>query len=185
MLILDEFNDEDVVIESWIALAINPEPWAIGPVSVGRKNGGLFPIVGQNAQLAAFQEAVREELNGYQGAAGDDERLKITFYFWRTLDSYETKRGTRHRKHVVDATNMQKALEDALQGILFENDRTNHDIRSVVVEQGPDVKGKILIHLEYLAHAPIKFPTEVISLLEVADKQAGPSDLSHDMGDIF
>lgn len=185
-LVAHEFNDDGIVVESWFAMAINPEPWAVGPVSVGRKNGGIFPIVGQNAQLAAFQEAIREEMEEHTSITLT-ERVKLTFYFWRVLDSYQTKRGPRHRKHTADTTNMQKALEDALQGILYDNDRTNRDIRSVTVEQGPDVKPKILIHVEYVEDGKPKFPGQVIALLEHLDARlnSGPSDLTHDTGDIF
>ena len=130
----------------WFALAVNPEPWTVGPLNVGRKNGGLYPYMGAAQQLVAFQEAIREEFGeGHQKIVGD---VTIRFYFWRQQSTYETTSGRKHRKHTTDATNMQKALEDALQGILYENDRDVKDIRSVVVEQGPDVTPKILISVE-------------------------------------
>lgn len=172
--------------EIWYGVKINPEPWAIGSLSVGRRNGKVFPSIGPNAQLVAFQEAIREEFDGltpedhYQ-----NKRMKITFYFWRNLSAYKTPSGRTHRKHVADATNMQKALEDALQGILFHNDRTNRDIRSVVVKQGHGIKGKILIHIEFEGPS-IVFPIPVCMMLERLDKPLhGVADLTHDTGDIF
>lgn len=130
----------------WFVLNLNPEPWRIGPVSVGRGGGGkLFPVVGRDQQLAAFQEAVRELL-GPQTMI--DRPVKLTFYFWREQAAYTGKSEKQIRKHQVDATNMQKATEDALQGVFFDNDSLVRDIRSVIVEQGADIKPRIVIHVE-------------------------------------
>lgn len=170
----------------WYGVKINPEPWAIGSLSVGRKNGKVFPSIGPNAQLVSFQEAIREEFEGVTpDRFSDNKRMKVTFYFWRDLSAYKTPSGRTHRKHVADATNMQKALEDALQGILYHNDRTNLDIRSVVVKQGYGVKGKILIHLEF-EDPSIVFPIAVCQMLERLDNPVHTlTDLTHDTGDIF
>lgn len=125
---------------------INPEPWAMGPITViNVAKGGRFPKVGQNQQLAHFQDAVRGSI---KDAHMIDGKVKITFYFWRVRDEYTTPKQRQIRKHEADATNMQKATEDALQGIFFENDRDVSDIRSVIVEQGPEVEPKIVICVE-------------------------------------
>jgi Holliday junction resolvase RusA-like endonuclease len=132
----------------WFVLDINAEPWAIGPLSIGyAKGGGKFPSVGQNAQLKAYQEAVAESVK--RQFAGEmiplGEKVELEFYFWRNRAEYTTASQRAHRKHEADATNMQKATEDALQGILFANDRDVSSIRSVIVEQGPDVSPRIVI----------------------------------------
>lgn len=159
---------------TWFCVGINPEPWAVGPLSVGRRRGGLFPIMGQNAQLAAYQEAVREELgDGYEPLKG---RYKIRFYFWRNQADYKTSSGKSHRKHIADATNMQKALEDALQGVLFENDRDTWDIRSVIVDQGPDVIGKILFSVEPLGELDI--PPVCFMIIDKVDEDISKSQVS-------
>lgn len=131
----------------WHVLSeINPEPWAIGPVSIQYgKGGGKFPAVGRNQQLAFFQDAVRGAI---KDAHMIDGKVKITFYFWRVRSEYTTAKQREVRKHEADATNMQKATEDALQGIFFENDRDVSDIRSVIVEQSPTTKPKIVICVE-------------------------------------
>src|SRR5687768_284355 len=100
-------------------LQLNPEPWTAPSVSVGRGKGGkVFPQVYANAQLKAYQEAVREEARSqlpdkwepYEG------EILLHFYFWRQMADYESHQAKRVRKHQADVTNMQKATEDALQG---------------------------------------------------------------------
>lgn len=155
----------------WFLLEVNPEPWAIGDVSVGRKSGKLFPIVGRNAQLYNYQEAVKELL-------GDTPMLppgkyKLEFYFWRQQAAYTSDKNRRVRKHEADATNLQKGLEDALQGILIANDRDVIDIHSTLVEQGPDVKPMVILGVQYIASdmsdAIFELPSAVYELLESMD----------------
>jgi hypothetical protein len=133
------------MIQRRFVLNVNPEPWAIGDLDVGRsKSGKQFARVAPNHQLVAFQEAVRGELEEEEGFP-EDLNYKLTFYFWRRLDWYLDASDRKRYAHQADATNMQKGLEDALQGTLFDNDRDVHDIRSVVVEQGPNINPRILI----------------------------------------
>jgi len=154
---------------TWFCLGINPEPWAVGPLSVGRRNGGLFPIIGQNAQLHAYQEAIREEMgDGFELLEG---RQAVRFYFWRNQVAYLTGGKRLVTKNVADVTNMQKALEDALQGVLFENDRDTWDIRSVIVDQGPDVIGKVLFSVESIHREPysLNIPNECFKIITQVD----------------
>lgn len=129
----------------YIIDGVNPEPWTLGPLGVGRRAGGYFPFVGPNKGLQAYQRAVQEEL-----ADVDFTLLKggvgLEFYFWRRLTLISTVNSKRsHRSHIADATNLQKGLEDALQGIVFTNDNQVGDVRSVVVEQGPNVTPRIVM----------------------------------------
>jgi Holliday junction resolvase RusA-like endonuclease len=170
----------------WFALAINPEPWTVGPLNVGRKNGGLYPYMGAAQQLVAYQEAIREEFGeGHQKISGD---IIVRFYFWRQQATYSTEAGRKHRKHRVDATNMQKALEDALQGILYDNDRDVQVIGSVIVEQGPDVKPKIVISIEQGPRV-LTIPTDVWRMVERIDNpviKVTDADLPYrDAGGLF
>jgi Holliday junction resolvase RusA-like endonuclease len=136
----------------WYHVEINPEPWAVGPVGTRRLNGKMSAYVGRNQQLAAYQEAVREELgDGHEMIEG---RVRIVFLFWRNRAEYETVQARTHRKHEADVTNLQKATEDALQGVLFKNDKNVNDIHSVMVEQGPDVRGMILIGIAASPEVP-------------------------------
>lgn len=130
--------------EYWFVLHdINPEPWRVGPASVARNRAGKwFARIGPDTQLVAFQNAVKEALEGT--AVKLDGEIELRFYFWRRLDKYTTTRRTSTR-HVVDATNMQKATEDALQGVLMDNDREVKSIQSTIVEQSIDTAARIVI----------------------------------------
>jgi Holliday junction resolvase RusA-like endonuclease len=169
----------------WFALPVNPEPWTVGPLNVGRKNGGLYPYMGAAQQLVAFQEAIREEFGeGHQKIVGD---VTIRFYFWRQQATYEATSGRKHRKHTTDATNMQKALEDALQGILYDNDRDVKDIRSYIVGQGPDVTPRIVIAVQPGQRAA-ELPREVLMLIERLDNpviEVDADKLYRDAGGVF
>ena len=117
-------------------LPINPEPWRVPPMSAVRsKNGRLIVKADRDAGLAAYQEAVREELVDKQAQLMDPPYL-LKFWFWRKLEKNAKE---------VDATNMQKALEDALQGIVINNDRFVREISSHAVRQDATTPGMILI----------------------------------------
>jgi Holliday junction resolvase RusA-like endonuclease len=124
--------------DRWFVLSINPDPWAIGPLGVGKRNGKMFPYVGRNTQLDSYKQAIKEELREIEPLPQGD--YELNFYFWRRLDEHGSG-----RKHIADATNMQKATEDALQDVLFDNDRNVRDIRSVVVEQDSDTTPCVVI----------------------------------------
>jgi Holliday junction resolvase RusA-like endonuclease len=157
----------------WFVLDVNPEPWRIGPVSVGRRGGKVFGTVGRDQQLHYYKEAVRSELD-----AGDFEpivgKVELMFFFWRRRDEYKTPQARTHRKHEADVTNLQKATEDALQGILFKNDKDTNDIRGVMVEQGADVTPRIAIAIRRGHEVPMDalrlIPDNVWSLLNELDK---------------
>lgn len=134
----------------WFVLPVNPEPWALGPVGVARKGGHLRGYVGRNEQLANFKSAVQEALKhqlspDYLLITG---RVRLQFFFWRNIAAYTTPQARTARKHEADVTNLQKATEDALQGLLFKNDKDTNDVRSVLFDQGPDVTGMIVVAIE-------------------------------------
>lgn len=134
---------------AWYVLdGLNPDPWAIGPLSVGRKGKGIFPIVGRNLQLANYQAGVKEVMEQKYGTVPFIEGpIELRFYFWRAIDEYKTSQSRTARKHEADLTNLIKATEDALQGVLFKNDKDVHTFgMSRIVEQGPDVKPCVVIH---------------------------------------
>jgi Holliday junction resolvase RusA-like endonuclease len=152
----------------WYVLhGMNPEPWAIGPISVGRnKTGKMYPIVGQNTQLRSFQNAVKEAIA--DAAVMIDGPLELRFYFWRRLDSYQGAR-IKITKNEVDATNMQKATEDALQDLITPNDKLVHRILTTIVEQGTEVDPKIVIFAApWGALDPSEIPNEVWERIDQA-----------------
>lgn len=139
----------------WFVLAINPEPWAVGPAGVARKNGKLVPYIGRNQQLAEYQEAIREAIGPIDESEIIKSRIRLVMFFWRHRADWQTPQARRARKNEADDTNMLKATEDALQGLLFINDKDTNDIRGVIVEQGPDVVGKIVLGIEASAPIPL------------------------------
>src|SRR5258708_2084247 len=110
----------------WYLLeGVNPEPWMASEGSVGRGKGRQFVRFHKPDQLRNYQEAVKAEMPRQNPHAverpGD---IEVMFFFWRQLSQFELHEDTkRRRSHVADATNLQKALEDALQGVLYKNDR--------------------------------------------------------------
>lgn len=133
---------------AWFFLPIQPEPWRTPPHGVGRKGGKLFVTSGSDEQLVAYQEAVRDLMRiHYEAPARESMQalaggkpIKLTFYYFRQLG-----KGIQ----AADATNLNKALEDALQGVLYENDKAVNDVRGVIVEQSTEVLNPAaIVHLE-------------------------------------
>jgi hypothetical protein len=102
---------------------INPEPWAIGTVNCwGKGKGSISP----NPKVVNYQQAIREELE-HQGIQMVNGLWAQDLYimYWRS-----TERGNH-----ADVTNLNKATEDALQGILINNDRDNRKVTGEIMEQ--------------------------------------------------
>lgn len=137
---MEELNE----MYDWYILEINPEPWAVGPIGYARRGGKMSAYVGRNAQLDAYKESVKEALADVETRMLDG-KISLRLFFWRTRQDYETAQGRRHRKHEADTTNLQKATEDALQGILFENDKDVIDVHSSMVDQSPTAPGRVVI----------------------------------------
>jgi len=146
---------------AWYFCAVNPEPWKVGPVGVNRRNGRLSAYVGRDEGLHAYEEAIKEELSAHDPAMIDADRIGLIFYFWRDIPYYETTRKTH--KHEADLTNLQKATEDACQGILFENDKAVKRVVSHMVVQSSDVSrpGVLIGVHEIPADANLQPPAEL------------------------
>lgn len=133
----------------WYVLQLQAVPWRVGPVTVGRgKNKGLYGKVGRDQELHNFQEAVRDELLRQDPLMIIDGKVRLTILFWRKIEQYKTAKSRAVRNQEADATNLLKATEDALQGILFGNDKDNVDVRSIIVEQNEDAEAKIVLRVE-------------------------------------
>jgi len=156
---------------NWYLLdGINAEPWTAPSVGTGRHGGKVITTVYKNEQLRSFQAAVAEAMERqYPDAPKLDGPIELEFYVWRQQAVYAgTKRKVQ--KHQVDATNVQKALEDALQGYLYSNDREVHQISTTIMVQGPDVEPRILIGVRampMLPHWPIDKVNELALLQSV------------------
>jgi len=147
----------------WIT-GINPEPWT--PGTAFRYGGGRGAGIAKQGKLRAYQEAVGEEF-AYQNPhyvpmIGE---LSLTFYFWRS---------TAHG-NVADATNLLKSTEDALQQILYVNDRQNRHVASTIMEQSPETAPHILITIGAWERPEIEVPAGVI-IPKYADIDWKPPD---------
>jgi Holliday junction resolvase RusA-like endonuclease len=130
----------------WYVLDINPEQWRVGPLSVGRANGGQFARVGPDQQLQAYQNAVKEILE--EDAQLTPGLVKLTLIFWRQMEEYKTQKSKANRRHQADLTNLQKALEDAIQGVLIDNDRDVREVHSFIAEQDHNTRPLVVIKVE-------------------------------------
>lgn len=142
-------------MDRWYIIPLTAAPWAIGPLSVGRKGGKPFAFVGPNHQLVAFQEALKEELEPAADLLAGEVDLSI--YIWRKLE--KSSSGGRARKaHQADATNMQKGIEDAIQGVLIENDRNVRRVKTEIMEQDESAESCIVIRLRPYESAAEEIP---------------------------
>lgn len=157
----------------WYVLDLNPEPWRVGPVTAYRSKEShkVAGKVGRDQQLFAFESAVTAELVR-QGARKLDagQKFQLTLFLWRNMSEYKTSQSRVARNQEADGTNMLKAIEDACQKVLFDNDKDNVHGEFFIMDQGPKVTGRIVIRLQELAathYDDLKeiFPEEVYGKL--------------------
>jgi Holliday junction resolvase RusA-like endonuclease len=133
--------------EQYYLQGINPEPWEAPTASMARhrQTKKLYISMTKSSQLRVFQEAVQTSFKEtYPEVIPGTEECEIDFLLWRRLAQSDA--GDRKiRAHIADATNLQKALEDALQGILFVNDSQIRRIETIIMEQNQEVEPAILI----------------------------------------
>lgn len=136
---------------------INPEPWrspSLGIKKVGRRS---VPVSFKDENLRSYQQAIHElveEALAEQGIStpvyGPKVELTATFAFWRQLDRYQVEGDRTRVRARPDLTNMIKAAEDALQGLLYQNDRAIRFTSAGLVEVGADVEPALLVGIEPL-----------------------------------
>jgi len=163
----------------WYVLNLNPEPWRIGPIGWRVVNGRKIPFVAPDPDLKNYQEAVHERLEFLLAEGGAahlepyDGLTELHFFFWRQLDSYETE-TRKSQRHIADATNLQKALEDALQGLLISNDRNVRRITSDLISQSPITQPAIVICFSnYMQTDVTELPDNVLKILETFTEAPG------------
>lgn len=136
----------------WYSIqGVNPEPWESPESFVRRVKGSDKLSVGHHSsrRMRLFQDSVKEEFPiqnpGFinLGTAA----LDVRFYLWRSVAVFENASGRVVEGNDVDATNCQKALEDALQGILYKNDTNNVQV-STWLHQAVDIEPFIIIRVE-------------------------------------
>lgn len=171
------------LVNAWYLLPLNAEPWKVPSASIGRARGKLHIEMHKDRGLVAYQEAVKEQMATlYPDAPKLEGEVDITFYFWRHLALYQGAKKLVTR-NACDATNAQKALEDALQGILYDNDKANVHVESWVMEQGSHVEPLTMIRVR---HCDVR-PNMAAKVAEL--KAAWPKELAgitnvHDIGEV-
>lgn len=154
------------------SIEINPVQWAIGPVTTMKRGGKTIPVIGRNVQLHNFKEAVRREMDRLYGPQEIMEGpIELRFWFWRNRPAYQNYQQRTHRTHEADVTNMQKALEDALQGVLYKNDKQTCKITSETVEQDHDIWGRIIIAIDAYEPSvpPAFYPPRDVDEIDAGD----------------
>jgi Holliday junction resolvase RusA-like endonuclease len=150
-------------------LDINPVPWRSPDftAATGRGGKGRYVKAIPNQEVQNFQEAVREALRQLPADEFNTGLIappyELRFYLWRQLGNKESGSGRKSREHVADATNMQKALEDALQGVLIGNDRDVARISTTIVAQDVNTHGSIGIILSHFYEAEI--PDKLVAVM--------------------
>lgn len=125
---------------TFVIEGINPEPWTASQSSTGKKNGKLVTRFFKDEKLRSYQEAVKESLRAdYPDFLPLTENAMLRLFLWRRLD-----KGAQ----VMDTTNGQKALEDALQGVLLSNDRQDLYVTTILMSQTKDTEPLIIIKLQ-------------------------------------
>lgn len=155
----------------WFVLPINPEAWRVPPMTAARgKGGGVYVKAGRDQQLHNYQEAIRDELKRQRAELHllelDYDGYELVFYFHHVLEQYQSMKGRTVTDHKADLTNLVKATEDALQGILIDNDtnvvkQTNYLQRSQMPAGLEPVPYVVIGVGRYLGHNPNELPAEV------------------------
>lgn len=135
---------------------INPEPWRAGKLMTKVVARKAVPIQFKDQGTAAYQEAVHETVAGALAELGvplpiypKGTLLRVYFSFWRQIEQYTSlTTGRKVTPNQPDTSNMVKATEDALQGLLFFNDRDNRICQGNLVQVGPDVEPAIMIFVD-------------------------------------
>lgn len=141
-------------------LPVNPEPWATGSAYVRRGGGKSFAAVAPDKTLKTYQEAVRAELMA-RGATLLEPPYALEFYFWRQNAQYKSPKGRTMTRNTPDTTNMQKATEDALQGVLIDNDRDVLAVKSHRIEASTKGAGQVVIVVHQMGDAGVDLPPYV------------------------
>ncbi len=157
---------------------INPEPWS-------SPSGTVVPVAGSSGSRRKLrvQMSSAPALVAYKAALADafraaypnvrlyrDTPIQLDLFFWRRLEQYQNDDGRSVTKNYADATNMQKAAEDALQGVLYGNDRINRIVRSEIMEATTTTQPFIVIKI---TAAPSPTPWAVERYRQHLDREAG------------
>jgi len=159
---------------------INPEPWTPGSPSIGFKGKQRYPKIAKDQRLIDYQEGIKTSVQqAYTDLLPFPEGidLHLVFKFWRMEDEYTAASGRTAHRNVADATNLTKALEDALQGVLYKNDRQVKHSEGEIVMEGKDIHPRILIMCAERVRDP--YWQELANSYEVAQRPMPPGNVYH------
>lgn len=163
---------------------LNPEPWEPSRASMGWRGKKPYVQHHKPEKLGLFQAALSEALDACAEAEPwvpePGEFLLVHFWLYRSLEASTRQSGRRHRGHVADATNMQKAIEDACQGYLFGNDRDNRHVATTITEQRADITPAIVIEriMATVLPEPPTVDDDFDALIDLTDQWEG-NDVSN------
>ena len=152
--------------EYWFVLHVNPTPWTAPTVSIGRKKGKPFPMVYSSEELKNYKAAIEDEIekalrDNHPDFVPIEDEIALHFFFYRKVEKLHRGKSTR-RGNYADATNLQKATEDGLQGTLFVNDSQVVDVRSTIAEQSTEVENPcVVVRMIWHPERP-KVPDELL-----------------------
>lgn len=147
-------------MSQWFTLSVNPYPWKVPPFTPARSGKKIYVKAGRDQGLHSYKEAIKEQLIA-QPHYIIEGPVDLSMWYYRNIPKYTTAQGRTARKHDADTTNLQKASEDALQGILFSNDKDVIRVTSHRVVQSEAQMGILVICAKPFEEVTIDFPTEV------------------------
>jgi Holliday junction resolvase RusA-like endonuclease len=120
----------------------------MGPANVRRKGKGHYVQFGENGVLGNYQRAIKQSLAD-QGAVIHQPGYSLRIWIARQIVQYKSTSGRKVTRNEADGTNILKGTEDALQGVLIDNDRKCLQGHWLMMGQDKDVVPLILIELAY------------------------------------
>jgi Holliday junction resolvase RusA-like endonuclease len=126
---------------------LNPIPWQASNGRIGRRGGKPYVQFYKPENLTNYQEALAEVIGQAQPFPPFPKGtpLDVTFLFWREREQYHGQSGKLVTASRADTTNMVKATEDALHGIMWADDVDNLAVHGYTVAQGKDVTPRIAV----------------------------------------
>lgn len=130
---------------------VNPVPWQAPKLGMGRKGGRQYPMSYPVDEMIVYKAAIKEYIEQKYAMEGPPvvrENMLVCFWYWRSLNF------GGQRRNRCDVTNLNKCLEDALQDVLFGNDRDNRIVLGVMMRQEPSIEPHIVIQVEPIDAVP-------------------------------
>lgn len=134
---------------------INPQPWRAGKFGKKRVGGKLISILIKDEGTAAYQEGLHEAVTGALAELQvplpvfpKGTLLRVKFTYWYQIEQFRnlnTGRITTPKQ--PDTSNLTKATEDALQGLMYHNDKDNRSTWGELVYIGTE-EPRVLISVE-------------------------------------